>query len=88
MVVDSRPSASTGDRPQYPDLAEEIGEDPARYLHDPDMTTWARIRGITSERVLEAWFTVEEDLGPRRDVVKRLNQRRQELADDQRNGGT
>lgn len=74
-----RPSANDGDRPTYPEVRERIGEDPARYLVDPDMTTWARIRGIATEDVLEEWLAVEEELGPRRKVVKRLNQRRREL---------
>jgi len=74
-----RPTATSGDRPRYPEVAEQIGEDPTRYLHDPNMTTWARIRGINSEDVLEAWLSVEEDLGPRRKVIKRLNKRRREL---------
>lgn len=67
------------DRPTYPELEEEIGEDPARYLHDPDETTWARIRGIVREDVLDAWYEVETDLGPRRRVIRALNQRRKVL---------
>jgi hypothetical protein len=74
-----RPTATSGDRPSNPDIKDRIGEDPARYLVDPDMTTWSRIRGINSEDVLEAWLSVEEDLGPRRKVIKRLNKRRREL---------
>lgn len=71
----------TTDRPSNPAIKAEIGEDPARYLADPDMTTWARIRGIASDDVLEAWYDVEEELGPRRKVIKRLNQRRRELTE-------
>lgn len=80
MTAYGRPSASNTDsRPQYPHVEEEIGEDPARYLHNPDMTTWARIRGLETDREINAWIQVEEDIGPRREVMKRLNQRRAEL---------
>ncbi|QRY26386.1 hypothetical protein [Halobacterium sp. BOL4-2] len=76
-----RPTATTGDRNTYPELREDIGEDPARYLTDLNGTTWARIRGIQSDRVIQAWLQVEEDLGPRRAVIKRLNKRRRQLRD-------
>lgn len=79
MTPHGRPTATDEDRPQYPGLADEIGEDPARYLHNPDMTTWARIRGLETDREINVWIQVEEDIGPRRTVMKRLNQRRAEL---------
>ena len=68
-------------RPQYPRIQAEIGEDPARFLHEPNETTWARIRGIVDLEVLDAWFEVETDLDPRREVIRALNQRRAALQD-------
>ncbi|UWG46564.1 hypothetical protein HSRCO_0265 [Halanaeroarchaeum sp. HSR-CO] len=64
------------ERPRYPAIAKRIGEDPARYLAEPDKTTYAVIRGITDGTRLDCWFAVEEDLGPREDVLAALNERR------------
>lgn len=70
------------DRPRYPGLVEEIGEDPASYLHQLDETAFARIRGIVDEDVLDAWFEVEVELGPRKKVIAALNARRAALNED------
>ena len=80
--MSARRTIHRSNRPRYPDLVEAIGEDPARYLHQPDDTTFARIRGIVDEDVLDAWFSVETDLGPRRKVIAALNARRAALDED------
>lgn len=77
--VSAHRSPHRSDRPQYPDIAEAIGEDPARYLHQLDETTFAGIRGIVDEDVLDAWFEVEVELGPRKKVIAALNARRAAL---------
>jgi hypothetical protein len=79
--MSARRSSHRSDRPRYPDIQAEIGEDPARYLHHVDETTFARIRGIADSAVLDAWYSVEEDIGPRRRVIAALNARRAALDD-------
>jgi hypothetical protein len=83
----------THDREQFPEVAARIGEDPARFLDielssdgigtGPFALTAARIRSLESVAVVNAWLQVEADLerGPRKPVIKRLNQRKRELAD-------
>lgn len=75
---------SQSDRPTYPDIAAEFGEDPARFLDNPTGDgvpglAFARIRGIESLDLLRKWFAVETDLGPRRDAIAALNQRQRQL---------
>ena len=82
MSKTGRRSASDDDRPRYPAIAKRIGEDPARYLADPNETTYAVIRGITDETRLDCWFAVEEDLGPREDVLAALNDRRKAILEE------
>jgi len=77
-------------------IAEETGEDPGRWLdrdlveHGPNHTdrtmqrsVHARIKGIRSRAVIDAWQTVEVRLarGPRQQVMAWLNQRDQQLKD-------
>ena len=69
------------DRPEYPAIEARIGEDPARYLYEPDETTFAVIRGINDETRLDCWFAIEEDLGPRKEVLVALNDRREAIQD-------
>ncbi|WP_254823101.1 MULTISPECIES: hypothetical protein [Haloglomus] len=75
-------------------IAAEIGEDPGRWL-DRDLVerapghtdrtmqraVHARIQGIRSREVIDAWQTVEVRLerGPRQQVMAWLNQRDQQL---------
>ena len=81
--MSARRAAHRSDRPRYPDVQAEVGEDPARYLHQLDETTFARIRGIIDEDVLDAWFEVETDIGPRKEVIAALNARRAALAEEE-----
>ena len=82
------------DHETFPAVADEIGEDPARFLDkpilapgqegsSPMLTAKARIRGIESLDVLDGWFEVETSLdrGPRKKVISMLNQRRAHLRD-------
>ena len=72
---------STGkDVPEYPAIEARIGENPARFLVDPDETTYAVIRGIEDVKRLDCWFAIEEDLGPRKEVLAALNERREALS--------
>ena len=79
-------------REQFPKIAQEIGEDPARFLDapllapdregaSPFLLAQARIRGIDRFDVLQAWITVEVALerGPREQMIALLNQRKSEL---------
>jgi hypothetical protein len=80
------------DRETFPDIADEIGEDPARFLDNPlvvpgesspMLLAKARIRGIADTDTIEAWIDVETSLdrGPRKKVIAMLNQRRAHLRD-------
>lgn len=75
----SRRSSTDNEGPRYPAIRTRIDEDPARYLADPDETTYAVIRGIEDEMRLDCWFAVEEDLGPREEVLTVLNERREAI---------
>jgi len=84
-------------REQFTEIAERIGEDPARYL-DSDVvergrghTTstgrdllFARIRGIDRLGVINAWIQVERALerGPREPVITLLERRRDWLLEN------
>ncbi len=84
-------SSGGRDREQFPEEAEKIGEDPARFLDVPLVNSGigssdfelaaARIRGIDSIRVANAWLRVEGQLerGPRNGVIQRLTRRKEEI---------
>ena len=80
----------TPDRETFPKVAEEIGEDPARFLDRelvgtgdsaPAMLVKARVRGIRKLSTVRAWKAVERALGrgpddgPREGVMRLLRQR-------------
>lgn len=85
MSVGAR--ASSSKRESFPQLREDLGEDPARYLdapmfidgnrEPPLFTAFARIRGIDRLEVANAWLAVERrlDRGPRDPVVEALEDR-------------
>jgi len=85
MSVGAR--ASSSERESFPQLREDLGEDPARYLdvpmfidgnrEPPLFTAFARIRGIDRLEVANAWLAVERrlDRGPRDPVVEALEER-------------
>lgn len=71
-------------RERYPDVAAEIGEDPARWLDhklidDQDARRMARVRlkSIDKIDVARKWIEVERQLerGPRKKIIAWLNQR-------------
>jgi hypothetical protein len=78
----------TSNRERFPEIAEEIGEDPARWL-DRDLLEstpgdqpekWRlqkRIDGIASLQVARAWAKVERELerGPRDPVLDMIQER-------------
>lgn len=65
------------DRPTYPELAEEIGEDPARFLYSVD--PMPRIRGLETIAKVEAYLRVEAENEARKRVIAALNQRKADL---------
>lgn len=89
--------ANTRDRPEYDD-ADEIGEDPMKYLYygdvvdgqpsridgegDPLAMARARIRGIERMDRLMAFQKCEVELGPRAKIMKYINRRKAELEAD------
>lgn len=83
MTAVYKPAANVN-RPTFPALVEDIGEDPARFLHDPDDEkedlAVARIRGIDYVQVLNAWLAVERRLnGGRANIIRAIETRRQYL---------
>ena len=75
--------AATSSRPRYPDIADEVGEDPARFLSvsESDLAL-ARIRGIRDHGLLSAWRAVElREFGGRDVVLEAIDKRDRELQD-------
>lgn len=73
----------TDDRPTYPVVKAEFGEDPARYLALDDLyLAYARIRGIATVELLKEWQRIESNHWGRSEVMKRLNAREAELTDE------
>lgn len=71
--------ASATDRRRYPEYIDEFGEDPSRFLNS-GLDPHARIRGLESVALVEAYLDVETDRSsPRKEVVAHLNQRKAEL---------
>lgn len=74
-----KPAASDCDHPQYPEYADQFGEDPARILYHIKRPE-ARIRGLESVDLVRAYLDVETDREePRGEVVAALNRRQREL---------
>jgi hypothetical protein len=76
---------TTSSRPHYPDIAGEVGEDPARFLSmsEPDLPL-ARIRGIDDRGLLSAWRAIERrEFGGRDVILKALDERDRELHDQE-----
>ena len=74
---------TTSSRPRYPDIAGEVGEDPARFLSvsQSDLPL-ARIRGIRDRGLLSAWRAVEiREFGGRDVVLEAIDERDRELQD-------
>jgi hypothetical protein len=87
------------DRETFPEVADEIGEDPARFLDNPlvvpgesspMLLAKARIKGIADTDTIEAWIDVETrlDRGPRKKVIALLNQRRAQLEETDQTDAT
>lgn len=73
--------AATSSRPRYPDIADEVGEDPARFLSasESDLPL-ARIRGIRHRSLLSAWRAVElREFGGRDVILEAIDERDREL---------
>lgn len=76
----TRRAARGQDYPAFTEIWARIGENPARFLTETnDFDPKYRIRGINSETVLDDWYTVEEELGPRPRIMRRLNLQRRYL---------
>ncbi|PGF14264.1 hypothetical protein CP556_25010 [Natrinema sp. CBA1119] len=81
--------AGTSDRPTYPEVKAEFGEDPARYLavdqndpHDdhPLALAHARIKDLDDLAHIKAWQRIEAENWGRREVMAHLDKRERELA--------
>lgn len=72
--------AREADTPAYPDLVEEIGEDPYRFLAS-SMDLSPRIRGISDLGVVNGWLQVARDLDVQQSVIDQLERRRDYLVD-------
>ena len=85
-------AAAETDRPTYPEVKAEHGEDPARFLavdeNDPNddhplALAHARIKAIDSLEYLKEWQRIEADNWGRKSVMKHLYARERELTDDE-----
>ena len=76
--------SETTDRPQYPEIAEDMGEDPARFLSSSERyLPLARIRGIDDCGLLSAYRAVEQrEFGGRDVILEAIDQREHELCSD------
>lgn len=81
--MNGRARAQENNWPEYPEYREKFGEDPARFLY-AEMDARPRIRGLESLELCRAWLDVETDVTPpRRRVVKAINERMDELRENQ-----
>jgi len=83
-------AAAETDRPTYPEVKAEFGEDPARYLavdendledEHPLALAHARIRAIDDHELLKEWQRIEAEHWGRREVMAHLDARERELTD-------
>lgn len=76
--------SSTEDRPRYPEIKADHGEDPARFLSCSERyLPLARIRGIRDEGLLSAYRAVElREYGGRDVVLETIESRKEELGTD------
>ncbi|ELY68862.1 hypothetical protein [Natrinema versiforme] len=81
-------AAAETDRPAYPEVKAEFGEDPARYLavdendeHDdhPLALAHARIKAIDDRELLKHWQRIEAKHWGRTEIMAHLNAREREL---------
>lgn len=94
MPSTNQSGQSAPNREEFPEIENEIGEDPARFLDKPlapDYTSGgdttplalakARIKGIEKLTVVARWLEVEHQLerGPRDSIVELLEKRGQDL---------
>lgn len=73
--------ASLSDRPRYPNIATDMGEDPARFLSSSEhYLPAARIRGIRDRGLLSAYRAVEiREFGGRDIVLEAIDERECDL---------
>lgn len=82
--MNGRYVADPDDRPTYPVVKAEFGEDPARYLALDDLyLAFARIRGIDNLALLKEWQRIESEHWGRSRVMQRLNARERELTGEE-----
>lgn len=83
--MSQRKPASRTERPRFPHIKEEIGEDPARWIVTGGETLAARLRGINRVDVARKWIEVEVELAdimdrkPDQELIAWLNRRMQHL---------
>lgn len=68
------------DRPTFPSVRKDIGEDPARFLYDGGMDPWPRLTGIDDREVAGAWLGVARALDCDEGVQEYLERRVDELS--------
>lgn len=78
--------AATSDRPRYPEINEEMGEDPARFLSSSERyLPLARILGIQDRGLLSAYRAVElREFGGRDVILEAIDEREHELMEELR----
>jgi len=82
MPSTNQQASGESDRRRYPEYIDRFGEDPARFLCS-GLDPHARIRGLESVALCDAYLNVETDREqPRKEVVAHLNRRKAELEED------
>ncbi|NKE37768.1 hypothetical protein GWG54_18560 [Natronococcus sp. JC468] len=78
--------AATSDRPRYPEIDEDMGEDPARFLSSSERyLPLARILGIRDRGLLSAYRAVElREFGGRDAILEAIDEREHELMEELR----
>jgi len=88
-----RGQTNTGDYPQFPDVVDAIGYNPAVWLHTrsksgldtgqgqtPELATaMAILKGIDDPEELAYWFQVERRCRNREHVIRKLEERRRAI---------
>lgn len=76
--------AATSSRPRYPDIEDDMGEDPARFLSSSEQhLPLARIHGIRDRGLLSAYRAVEQrEFGGRDVILEAIDEREHELTEE------
>lgn len=85
MTINAYTGEDSAQTNEYPELEEQYGEDPARFLETNELLATARIRGIRDPALLNAYREVAEEITTgqyRTTILEALADRERELTGD------